>query len=205
MYIYDPIDTLTACVFISPLPTNRIIFEPQNHKFLHQLITKMLPLLLLLFLSFSLAFGSTADVLYIEKLVADQGQLLDTKNFAGLANIFTPNATYNPGGDPTSNVYGIDNIKATLARIVGSTITHGAVTTESITLEPFFDEQGSANAAVGVIYIIFTYVGQGKLAGQALSIYAKYEDTYVKTGDRNLYGGWRISKRFFVPFVSFLR
>lgn len=164
----------------------------------------MLPLLIFLTLCLSLAFGSPDDVLYIEKLVADEGILLDTKNFAGLANIFTTNASYNAGAPPT--VYGIQNIEALLARIIGSgTITHNAVSTQSITLGPEFNEQGAAGAATGVIYVVVTFIGQKDLAGQALSFYAKYEDTYVRTGEISFYAGWRISKRFFIGFVSLLK
>ena len=167
----------------------------------------MLPLLILLTLYLSLAFGSSDDVLYIEKLVADEGILLDTKNFAGLANIFTPNGSYNANapGEP-STVYGIQNIQAILAKIIGpGTITHNAVSTQSITLGPEFNEQGAAGAATGVIYVVFTFIGQKDLAGQALSFYAKYEDTYVRTGDISLYAGWRISTRSFIGFVSLLK
>lgn len=163
----------------------------------------MLLIHLLSCLFFSIALGSPADVLYIKKLVADEGQLLDAKNFAGLANIFTPNATYNAGA-PSQTVFGIGNIEAILAKILPpGTITHNAITTESITLGPPFDELGSGGTATGVIYVVATYIGQGDMAGEALAFYAKYEDTYVKSGDRTRYGGWRIGRRFFFSFVSF--
>ena len=160
-------------------------------------------LLFLLALSFvCLTLGIPADILYIQKLVADEGQLLDAKNFAGLVDIFTKNASYNPGS-PEPTVNGIGSIQATLAAILPpEVITHNAINTESITLSPPFDELGAAGTASGVVYATVSYIGQGDLAGQALIFLAKYEDKYVKTGDFALHGGWRISQRFFIEFVS---
>lgn len=163
----------------------------------------MLPLLLLSFFFFARVLGSPSDILYIQKLVADEGILVDAKNFAGLVNIFTPNATYN-AGTPSQDVFGIDNIEAILSAILPpGSITHNAVSTQSYTLGPPFDEQGSAGTATGVVYITVSYIGQGDLSGQALVFFGKYDDSYVKSGDRALYGGWRINKRVFVGFVSF--
>ena len=157
-------------------------------------------LVLSLFL-FSVAFGSPADVLYIEKLIADEAQLLDAKDFAGLVNIFTKNAAYNRGAGP--NVYGINNIQATLSPILPpEVITQNAVNTESITLLPPFNEQGAAGTASGVVYTTISNIGQGNLTGQVYVNFAKYEDKYVKTGESARYGGWKISQRFLVPFVS---
>lgn len=151
---------------------------------------------------FSLALGSPSDVLYIEKLVADESQLLDVKDFAGLVNIFTRNATYS-SGPSAATVYGIGSIQAVLAEILPpESLTHGAISTESITLKPPFDEQGAAGTATGVVYAVVTYIGQGDLAGQGLTFFAKYVDKYVKTADLTYHGGWRISSRFFIPFVS---
>ena len=161
-------------------------------------------LLVSLFL-FSLALGSPADVLYIEKLSADEAQSLDSKEFAGLANIFTRNATYSPG-PVTYNIYGIDAIEARLSSFFPpGTNSQNAISTSSITLLAPFDEQGAAGTATGVVYTTVSYIGKGDLAGQVYAIFAKYEDKYVKTGESTRYGGWKISERFFVPFVSCLK
>ena len=161
-------------------------------------------LLVLSLFFFSLAFGSPADVLYIEKLIADEGQLLDTKDWAGLANIFTKNVTYSPGAGLKFN--GIDNLQAALSRnLPQEIITQNAVNTKSITLLPPFDEQGAAGTASGVVYLTFSVIGQGDLAGQVRASFGKYQDLYVKTGESARYGGWKISQRFFVSFVSCLK
>ena len=159
-------------------------------------------LVLLLSLLFSLALCSPSDVLYIKKLSADEAQLLDLKDFGGLVNIFTTNVTYNPGAGP--NIYGIDSVQATLAFILPpEVITQSAISTESITLSPSFDEQGAASTATGVVYVTTTYIGQGDLAGQALVFFAKYVDKYTKTGNFASHGGWRISERLYISFVSY--
>ena len=150
---------------------------------------------------FSFALGSPSDVLYIKKLSTDEPQKLSNKDFDGLENIFTKNATYNAGIPP--NVYGVDEIKAILATILPpEVITQSAITTQSITLLPPFDEQGAAGTATGVVYVTTSYIGQGDLEGQGLFYFARYEDKYVKTGDFARYGGWRISERLYFSFVS---
>ena len=160
---------------------------------------QLLPVLFLFF--FSHVLGSLSDVIYIKKLVADEAQLLDVKDFAGLVNIFTRNASYNPQVTPT--VYGIDAIQATLSKFFPpGSISQNTVSTESITLLSPFDEQGAASTATGVIYTTATTIGRNELAGQALTGFAKYKDKYVKTKDLARYGGWRISEREFIQFVS---
>lgn len=160
-------------------------------------------LLLLLSLFFiTLVLGSPSDVLYIEKLNADEVQTIDAHDLSTFADIFTTNAAYNPGpSQPT--VYGIANIKAAIAFVIPpEVITQVAITTTSITLKPPFDEQGAAGTATGIIYNTVAYIGQGNVTGEALIFFAKFEDKYVKTGDFAHYGGWRISNRSFIPIVS---
>lgn len=64
------------------------------------------------FLFFSLLFLfcswlSPASVFYLKKLVADEVQLSDAKDLAGLTKIFTRNATYNIGGPIIHGIYNI--------------------------------------------------------------------------------------------------
>ncbi|MCJ1462887.1 hypothetical protein MMC07_001491 [Pseudocyphellaria aurata] len=175
----------------SCIESSRIYIRPPNIQ---------LSLLLSLFLV-PLSIGSPSDDLYIKKLIADEAQILDAKDFPKLAGIFTKNATYNAGMPPT--VFGVDSIKAVLAAILPpEVITQSTTSTESITLLPPFDEQGAAGTATGVVYITAACIGQGDLTGHALTFFAKYEDKYIKTGDFAHHGGWRISERFFVEFVS---
>lgn len=163
---------------------------------------QLLLFLFLPFFLFSLTLGSPADLLYIKKLISDESQLLDSKDYAGLVNIFTTNATYS-ADRLAPNICGIDNIKAAIARLVPREIeTQFATNTESITLLSPLDEQGAASTATGVVYLTAMFFGQGDLAGQTLTFFARYEDKYVKTGDHAYHGGWRISERFFLSFVS---
>ncbi|MCJ1424014.1 hypothetical protein MMC29_001901, partial [Sticta canariensis] len=157
-------------------------------------------LLLSLFLS-SFALGSPSDVLYIQKLDADDAQKLDNKDFAGLEHIFTKTATYiDTGADPQQTYYGIGNIRAFLAEVFPpERITQNVISTESITLLPPFDEQGAASTATGVVYLTSTSIGQGDSEGQGLVVFAKYKNNYIKTEDFASYGGWRIGEQFFIP------
>ncbi|MCJ1469092.1 hypothetical protein MMC07_007725 [Pseudocyphellaria aurata] len=158
-------------------------------------------LLLLLSLFFvTLALGSPSDIIYIEKLNADEAQIVDAHDYSKLADIFTTTATYKSGpSQPTVN--GIENVEATIAFVIPpEVITHTEINTQSITLKPPFDEQGAAGTASGVIYTTVAYIGQGNATGSALIFFAKFEDSYVKTGDFAKYGGWRISNRSFIPF-----
>ena len=169
---------------------------------LHESAFNMQLLVVLTLFLFPLALGSPSDVLYIKKLVADESQLLDAKNYAGLTNIYTKNVTYN-AGEP-QNVYGVQNVQARLEVLLPpNIITQIATNTESISLLPPFDEQGAAAAASGVVYITATYIGQGNLSGQAATFFGYYEDRYIKTGDFARHGGWRIRERLFFAFVSF--
>lgn len=148
---------------------------------------------------FSLALGSPSDVLYIQKLNADEAQLLDAKDFAGLVNIFTQNATYKSDSSPIFD--GLEDIQAKLPGVL-EPITQSAINTESITLLPPFDEQGAAGTATGVLYITVANFGLRNSSTEALFVFGKFEDKYVKTGDFALHGGWRISERVFVLIVS---
>lgn len=160
---------------------------------------QLLPLLCLFF--FSLVLSSPSDVLYIQKLFIDNVQLLDAKDFAGLVNIFTKDSINNPGVGP--NIIGIENIQATLATIYPpEVITQTAISTQSVTLLPPFDEQGAAGTASSVDYVSATYIGQGNLTGQALVGIGKFNHKYAKTGDFALHGGWRISESYLTLFVS---
>ena len=142
------------------------------------------------------------DVLYINKLNADQAQATDKQAYSEFDYFFTKDAHYNFGG-PGLDAYGIPNITAGFAgHVPAGTITVNFVSTESIKLLPPFDDLGAAGNATGVQYKEVVYVGQGDLEGQTYTAFAKCEDKYVKTGDFARYGGWRISERIFVYFVS---
>lgn len=81
-------------------------------------------------------------------------------------------------------------------------IHQNAISTESITLLPPFDEQAAARSATGVLYFTTTTIGRGDLAGQALTAFVKFEDKYVKTGGFARDGGWRINARNYIETVS---
>ena len=158
-------------------------------------------LLLLSLWFFSLALGSH-DVLYINKLNADQARATDKGAYSEFEYFFTKTAHYNFGGAGL-DAYGIPNITAGFVdNVPAGAITVNLVSTESVTLLPPFDDLGAAGKATGVQYKEVVFVGQGKYQGQSYTAFGKYDDKYVKTGDFARYGGWRISERIFTYFVS---
>lgn len=157
-----------------------------------------LPFLALTFL-FSPSLSSPGDVLYIKELTADFAINLDAKNFNAFDSEFIPTATYDPGPGP---VTGIPNIKKALAGIVVGNVTQSSLTTQSISLSPTFDTQGSASRASATTYAIVSYIGQRADAGKVFIVYGLFKDQLVKTGDFGDYGGWRFRSRVFQSLVS---
>lgn len=116
-------------------------------------------------------------------------------------NLFTQKFTSNVNRELT--VSGVDALQAAFVNtFVPELIPQNAISTESITLLPPFDEQGSAGSATGILYFTTTTIGRGDLAGQALTVFVKFEDKYVKTGGFARYGGWRINAQNYIAIVS---
>lgn len=161
-----------------------------------------LPLLFALSL-FSLvlpSLGSPADVLYVEKVLSDYALITDSGSFSTLNSVFTTNLTFDFGGPP-GIVKGLVNLEAEFTRIFPpGTISQTAVSTKSISLSDF-DDQGSASQATTLSYITETFFGKGNLTGQIVAVYARFEDTLIKTKLRGN-DGWRIATRINKYFVS---
>lgn len=166
-----------------------------------------LPLLLILSL-FSLAipsFGSPADILNIQKslsdyaFISDSGSISGVPDFSTFNKVFTNNVTF--FFDPSPGlVRGLANVETVFrTNVPPGTVTQNVVTTESISLSPF-DEQESASEATALSYLTTTYFGQGNLTGQIVVLYVRVEDTLVKTKLKGN-GGWRISNRITKLFV----
>lgn len=150
---------------------------------------------------FTPSLSSPSDILYIQKLTADFSITLDTKAFDAFDQQFLKNATYQAGLEAEIAV-GIPAIKKTLAAIVGTLLTQGSVTTQSISLASF-DCQGSASRASAITYAIITNIGKAPAdKGKVYVVYGFWKDVLVKTGDFAEYGGWRFSARVFQSLVS---
>lgn len=159
-------------------------------------------LLLALTFLFTPSLSSVEDILYIQRLTADFGIVLDSKNFKALATEFIPEATYDPGNGV---VTGIPNIIKVLTPIVKDRVVQSAFTTQSITLVPTFDTQGGAFFATATTYATVSYIGQGALAGKVFVVYGSFRDSLKKTAEFDLYGGWKFSSRVFTVLVSTLQ
>lgn len=162
----------------------------------------LLPLLLSLF---SLSLASPADILYIQKsladfaLIADSGSLSGVPDFSAFDQVLARNVSFDFGAQP-GVVRGLANVETVFRRnLPPGTITQNAVTTQSVALAGF-DEQGAASKATAVSYLTNTYFGQGNLTGQVVTLYVRLDDTLVKT-ELPGNGGWRITTRISRYFV----
>lgn len=165
----------------------------------------IIPLLSLLFYS-QASFGTPvkyggqeqldiSDIDWIEKLTADYSIALDTLNFAAVSNIFSPNATLDFKNPNIPIAKGLDAIQKTLAKLAPpGTISLHTVDSWSISFS-------SDDYASGSTYTIATYFGKDKLAGQILTFYGVFYDTFIKT-DKAGYGGWRFNTRVLDLTVS---
>lgn len=136
-----------------------------------------------------------SDVDWIEKLTADYSIALDTLNFAAISNIFSPNATLDFKNPQIPILKGPDAIEKTLAKLAPpGTISQHTVDSWSISFAS--DEHAS-----GTTYTVATYFGKDKLAGQVLTFFGVFYDTFIKT-DKAGYNGWRINTRVVQFIVS---
>ncbi|MCJ1265763.1 hypothetical protein MMC22_005643 [Lobaria immixta] len=82
-------------------------------------------------------------------------------------NLFTQKITSNVNRELT--VSRVDALQAAFVNtFVPELIPQNAISTETITLLPPFDEQGAAGLATRILYFTTTTIGRGDLAGQAL-------------------------------------
>lgn len=136
-----------------------------------------------------------SDINWIEKLTADYSIALDTLNFAAVSNIFLPNATLDFKNPSIPVVKGPDAIQKVLAKLAPpGTISLHTVDSWSISFSSDYHASGST-------YTIATYFGKDKLAGQILTFYGVFYDTFIKT-DTAGYGGWRFNTRVLELTVS---
>ena len=136
-----------------------------------------------------------SDIDWIEKLTADYSIALDTLNFTAISNLFLPNATLDFNSPRIPIVKGVDAIEQTLAKLAPpGTISQHTVHSWSICLS-------SDDHAGGTTYTVATYFGKDKLAGQVLTFYGLFHDTFIKIDEAGC-GGWRINTRALEFIVS---
>ena len=156
-----------------------------------------------LFSLFLLALGSVEDNIYIRTEIDIVNILEDTKQFENFVNLFLPNATFDNGDVIVRGPAAIEALLSSTVYFPG-TITQSASTTSVIQLDPAFDPLGAASTANSTTYVTTTFVGQGATSGQTQSFFGVFHDTFIKTGDFPIFGGWKFSSRKFTSIVSFL-
>lgn len=148
----------------------------------------------------SLAHRTSEDYINIQREISEFNILFDLKQFSKIGPLFTPNATYNAGD---GDVQGIPAIEGVLAKIgKPGTITQLAATTQDIELLEPSKGSGAADTAKAITYITATFLGSGKLKGEAFFVFAQFSDTFIQTGDLSLFGGWKFTSRKFIELVS---
>jgi hypothetical protein len=151
--------------------------------------------LLPLFATLSLALFAVGDVFQnpididsIRNTLALYPLSIDSKNFAGLALVFTPDAVANYG-QPLGVLNGLSEIQQTLSTALANVLSQHSLTTQHITL---LDN----NNATATTYVIASEFGVGVYNGQLLTIWAKYDDL-LRTNS----GSWLIYDRLVTYMV----
>lgn len=129
--------------------------------------------------------------LQIRRKLSIYATSIDTKNFDALDEIFTEHVVVRyPYPPPDDLITGRATFQAVLKTRLGNLVTQHAISTTVVN----FANRHEANSTA---YLVATYLGQGKLAGQTLSYYGKYLDTWVLEG-----GEWKSNNRELAAFVS---
>lgn len=155
---------------------------------------------------FLLALAGLQDNRYIKGEIDFVNFVEDAKDFNRLNRVFLPNATYTIFEEDVQVdfVRGIVPIKASISRFLyPGTVTQSASTTQLIELDYPFDPIGSAATANATTYVTITFFGRGNQSGLTKSYFGVYQDRFVKTGNFEVFGGWKFSSRVFTTFVSF--
>lgn len=160
---------------------------------------------ILLFICSPSSLGFTADIYYIETLIADSTIFLDTHNFSAFAGIYTKDLTF---GAPSLGLPTLNSSEQLIAQAYNlfpkaSIVLQDAITTQRITLVGPTDESYEFTEAKAITYLTTTFFGSGNLTGQIAAIYSRLDDTLVKSCVPG-YGGWRVAVRILSAFVSFL-
>lgn len=162
----------------------------------------LLSIILLFFCSPS-SLGFTADIYYIETLIADSTIFLDTHNFSAFAGIYTKNLFF---GAPSLGLPTLNSSEQLIAQAYKlfpkpSIVLQNAITTQRITLVGPTDESYEFTKAKAITYLTTTFFGSGNLTGQIAAIYSRLDDTLVKSCVPG-YGGWKVGARILSAFVS---
>ena len=157
---------------------------------------KHLFLFLTTLLSLSSAFTSVPsakDELQIRNKLSLYAVAIDTKNFALLDQVFTPDVVVDYRVPNTSILYGLPAVKAYVVKALAGFVTQHTLST---TIVYQTDQKGIVNSTT---YLVANYLGQGNLTGQAAYVYGSYSDAWTEQK-----GHWRSKARTLDLYVCII-
>lgn len=151
-----------------------------------------------------LATGKLEDKSDIDDLENSVVILTDDKKYVEISQLFTRNATFDPGpGNPVRPIQGRPAIVAELRRLIpGNVTSFSQLGTKLIKFNPPFDSDGRSNRASAITYVTIIFSSAGNSTGP-LSVFLKVVDKEIVRTNETEFGGWRIHERELVPVVSF--
>lgn len=157
---------------------------------------------------------------YLSALVLATGKLEDKSNIADLENalildiddkkyvkaseLFTPNATYDPGPGPFRPFEGRPAIADFYRKSFHNITRFGQLGTQLIKFYPPFDKEGRSDRASAVSYNTLTFFGAGN-STEVFIVFVKVVDKIIVRTKEPEFDGWRIHNRkleFIVSFTS---
>lgn len=152
-----------------------------------------------------LATGKLDDKSDIEDLENALVFLVDGREYVKASQLFTPNATYDPGPGPFGPLEGRPAIADFYRKSIHNITRFGELSTQLINFYPPFDNGGRSDRASAVSYNTLTFFGAGN-STDFFTLFVKVVDKLIVTKEFG-FGGWRIAKRkleFIVSFFFFL-
>lgn len=149
-----------------------------------------------------LATGRLKDQSEIDDLQNLLLFLVDDKKFVQASELFTPNATYDPGPEfPVRPFQGRSALVDYLEKTIPDNVsTFAQLGTKLIKFIPPFNKDGRSDRAEAVSYVTFTFFGADN---STEIIFFKFEDKEIVRTKEPGFGGWRIQNRKQKLVVSF--
>lgn len=149
-----------------------------------------------------LATGKLEAKSDIDDLLNYSEILFDEKKFVKYSELFTPNATYDPGPGPIRPFEGRDAIVEFVKKSIPRNLTtFTQLGTKFIKSTPPFDKEGRPDRASAVSYNTLTIFAPGN-STEVLILLIKFVDKEIVRTKEPGFGGWRIQNRQLKLIVS---
>lgn len=149
-----------------------------------------------------LATGKLEDKSNIEDLENALVILVDDKEYVKASQLFTPNATYDPGPGPFGPLEGRPAIADFYRKSIHNITRFGELSTQLINFYPPFDNDGRSDRASAVSYNTLTFFGAGN-STDFFTVFVKVVDKPIVRTKEPGFDGWRIANRKLEFIVSF--